>query len=212
MADKDIKMLVKAIGDYLKWVKSLEEHGRSRHTIRYPHILTDFLVFVIEKDIAWKDMFTFETLIAFRKYSSFKQTSRALKYLSVFLYNHGIIDQPIEEEVPEINTPMPDNYENYLRYREHGQQISPSHLRQTKRLLGCLHEYLEIKGASLSALKIEHLDELMDQFKVAHSTLKLYRSTLRGFVKYLYNQKIIKRDLAPLLGGPPQYLRRRRRP
>ena len=198
-------MLVGAIGDYLKWVKSLEEHGRSRHTIRYPRILMDLLIFVIEKDIVWKDMFTFETLMAFRKYSGFKQAFRALTYLAGFLYSHGRIDHPME--VPKIKAPLPDIYEHYLRYLEHGRQASPSHLSQTRGQLGRLHEYLGKQSVSLPNLKIEHLDEFIDQFKVAHSTRKLYRSTMRGFVTYLYHQKIIKRDLAPLLGGPPQYLR-----
>ena len=198
-------MLVGAIGDYLKWVKSLEEHGRSRHTIRYPRILMDLLIFVIEKDIVWKDMFTFETLMAFRKYSGFKHAFRALTYLSSFLYSHGRIDHPME--VPKARAPLPDIYEHYLRYQEHGLQASPSHLSQTRRLLGCLHGYLEKQSVSLANLKIEYLDEFIDQFKVAHNTRKLYRCTLRGFVRYLYHQKkIIKRDLAPLLGGPPQYV------
>jgi site-specific recombinase XerD len=70
-----------------------------------------------------------------------------------------------------------------------------------------LHEYVEKQSVSLPNLKIEHLDEFMARFKVAHSTRKLYRCTMRGFVRYLYHQKkIIKRDLAPLLGGPPQYV------
>jgi site-specific recombinase XerD len=198
-------MLVEAIADYLTWVKELEEHGRSRHTIRYPRILMDFLIFVIEKDIVWKDMFTLETLKAFGKYSGFKHVSRALTYLSGFLYSHGRIDHPIK--VPKPKTiPLPDTYEHYLRYQEHGRQASPSHLSQTQRLLGWLHEYLEKHSISVSNMKIEHLDEFMVQFKVAHSTRKLYRSTLRGFVRYLYQQKMIKRDLAPLLGGPPQYV------
>lgn len=48
----------------------------------------------------------------------------------------------------------------------------------------------------------------MAGFKVAHSTLKTYRSHLRGFLKYLhYERGILKKDLAALLVGPPLYAR-----
>jgi integrase/recombinase XerD len=56
----------------------------------------------------------------------------------------------------------------------------------------------------------------MAEFKVARTTLKTYRHLLRGFLKYLYQERrILKRDLAPLLGGarlfdqkkPPRFLR-----
>ena len=198
-------MLVQAIEDYTQWVKSLEEHGRSHHTIRYTQTLIDFLVFVIRNNIAWKDMFTINTLQDFRKYSSFSNATRALIYLSSFLFSHGRIDQPIQ--IPKPKIPLPDIYEQYLLYHEHSRQVSHSHLRHVRRLLGCLHDYLEKHSIPLSNLKIEHLDAFMKQFKVAHSTRKHYRSILRGFVRYLYHQqKIIKRDLAELLGGPPQYV------
>ena len=198
-------MLVQAIGDYGQRVKSLDEHGRSRHTIRYSQVLMEFLIFAISNSIAWEDMFTFNTLQSFAKHSSFKGASRALTSLSNLLFSQGKIDHPIE--VPKTKPCLPDIYEHYLRYQEHGLQVSPSRLSQTRRLLGCFNDYLEKHSVSLSNLKIEHLDEFIARFKVAHSTRKLYRCTLRGFVKYLYHQKkMIKKDLAPLLGGPPQYV------
>jgi len=55
-------------------------------------------------------------------------------------------------------------------------------------------------------LKIEHLDAFMGEFKVAKTTRRIYRSLLRGFLKYLYaERKIIKKDLALLLIGPPVF-------
>ncbi|MEA1866753.1 MAG: tyrosine-type recombinase/integrase [Thermodesulfobacteriota bacterium] len=204
MEDKDIRMLVQAIGDYGQRVKSLDEHGRSRHIIRYSQVLMEFLIFAISNNIAWKDMFTFNTLQNFAKHSSFKGASRTLTSLSNLLFSQGRIDHPIE--VPKTKHSLPDIYEHYLRYQEHGRQICPGHLSQTRRLLGCLHDYLEKQSVSLSNLKIEHLDDFMARFKVAHTTRNLYRSIVRGFVRYLYHQKkMIKRDLAPLLGGPPLY-------
>jgi site-specific recombinase XerD len=46
----------------------------------------------------------------------------------------------------------------------------------------------------------------MAKFKVAHSTVKLYRSNLRGLLRYLYYERgIIQKDLAALLVGPPLF-------
>ena len=204
MANKDIKMLVEAIGDYLQWVKSMEGHGRSAHTIRYTQELNDFLLFTINKDIAWKDMFTIDTLEEFRKYSGFKNASRALIVLSGYLFSHGRIDKPLQ--IPKPQNQLPDIYEHYLVYHEQSLQVSRDHLRQARGMLTSFHRYLERHTIKLSNLKIEHLDEFMASFKVAHSSLKTYRSHQIGFLKYLYHEKVIlQKDLAPLLVGPPVF-------
>jgi site-specific recombinase XerD len=50
----------------------------------------------------------------------------------------------------------------------------------------------------------------MASFKLSQNTHKTYRYHLRGFLKYLYHERrIIKRDLAPLLLGPPQFAQRK---
>ena len=46
----------------------------------------------------------------------------------------------------------------------------------------------------------------MGEFKVAKTTLGTYRYLVRGFLKYLYEErKIIRKDLAPLLVGAPLF-------
>jgi len=204
VANKDIRMLVEAIGDWVQWVKSMEEHGRSPHTIRYTQILNDFLLFAISKDIVWKDMFTIDMLEEFRKYSGFKNASRALIVLSGYLFSQEKIDKPIEIPRPKIH--LPDIYEQYLVYQKQGLQVGGDHLRQARGMLACFHRYLERHNIKVSNLKIEHLDEFMAGFKVAHSTLKTYRCHLRGFLKYLYHERgIVQRELASLLVGPPLF-------
>lgn len=199
-------MLVKATKDYVQWAKSIEGHGHSAHTIRYTQVLNDFLIFAISKDIAWKDMFTFDTLEEFRKYSGFKNASRALIVLSAYLSSHGRIDQPLE--IPKLQKQLPDIYEQYLLYQEQSLQLGSDHLRQARGMLASFDKYLEKHNIKLSNLKIEHLDDFMAGFKVAHNTLKTYRSHLRGLLKYLhYERGILKKDLAALLVGPPLYAR-----
>ena len=101
---------------------------------------------------------------------------------------------------------LPDIYEQYFLYLEHTREISQSQISSVRRVLASLHDYLEKQKLSLSSLKIEHLDAFMGEFKVARTTRRIYRSLLRGFLKYLYGgKKVIRKDLASLLVGPPLF-------
>ena len=100
---------------------------------------------------------------------------------------------------------LPDIYKQYFLYLEHTREISRRQIIHIRRVLASLHGYLENHKLSLAALKIEHLDAFMGKFKVAKATLRIYRSLLRGFLKYLYEKEVIRQDLAPLLKGPPLF-------
>ena len=82
MADKNSRMLMDAILDYMGWVKSMENAGKSPSACRYTRILTDFLIYVIHKGTAWEKMFTLSTVEAFRVYSGYKGAFPALRKLS----------------------------------------------------------------------------------------------------------------------------------
>lgn len=197
-----------AILDYMGWVKSMENTGRSPGATRYTRILTDFLLYVIHKGIAWENMFTLSTVEAFRSYSGYKGSFSALRALSDYLFSRGRINHPLNLSKPI--PPLPDVYEEYLLYHSQGLNSSPPHLSRIRRVLSPFHEYLEKDGIALSNLKIEHCDAFMATFKVSDYSRRLYRYCLRGFLKYLYHEKrIIKKDLAPLLVGPPQFAQRR---
>ena len=187
----------------------MEEHGRSPHTIRYTQILMNFVVFAINNNIAWKDMFTVDTLEGFRKYSDFKKAPRALVALSGYLFSHGRIDQPLEIPRPQIQIrpliQLPELYEQYLSFQKQSCQVSHGYLMEIRRILVRFNAYLQNHQIEITALKIEHLDAFMAEFKVAKTTRSLYRCQLRGFLTYLYREKALKRDLAGLLVGPPVY-------
>jgi len=101
---------------------------------------------------------------------------------------------------------LPDIYEQYFFYLEHTREISQTQITNARRVLTSLYDYLEKHKLSLAALKIEHLDAFMGEFKVAKTTLRIYRYYVRGFLKYLYaEKKIIKKDLTSLLVGPPLF-------
>ncbi len=101
---------------------------------------------------------------------------------------------------------LPDIYEQYFLYLEHTREISQPQITNVRRVLTSLYDYLEKHKLSLAGLKIEHLDAFMGEFKVARATLRIYRYHVRGFLKYLYaEKKIIRKDLAALLVGPPLF-------
>ena len=208
VTDKDSRMLMEAILDYMGWVKSVEEHRGARSHLRYTRILTDFLIYVIHQGTAWEKVFTFEAFEAFRAYSGYKGAFNALRALSDYLFNQGKIDQPLQASKP-VN-PLPDIYEQYLLYLSQSLQPSTGYIRQSRRIISLLHGHLERHNIKLPTLKIDHLDAFMATFKVSENTRRLYRYHLRGFLKYLYHErKVIKRDLARLLVGPPQFAQRK---
>ncbi len=201
MADEDIRRLAQAIEDYAKWVK-----GTSK-TTSYPQTLMDFLLFAINNGMAWKDMFTVDTLEAFRSHSRFTVAPRALVSLSDYLFSQNRIDQPLEIPTPQILkhvVQLPDLYEQYLLFYKQTSRVSDDYLKSVRSLLARFHEYLQKQNIEIPVLKIEHIDTFLGGIKGALSTHSLYRSQLRGFLRYLYHErKIIKRDLADLLVGPP---------
>ena len=199
---------MEAILDYMRWVKSMDEHRGGSSSIRYTQILIDFLIYVIHKGIAWEKMFTVQSLGAFQTYSGYKGAQRAIKTLSEYLFSQGKIDQPLQLKKPQ--SPLPDIYEHYFVYLAQSRQPSHLYLRQVRRVLVSFHQYLKSHDLTLAKINIEYLDAFMASFKLSQNTRKTYRYHLRGFLKYLYHdQRIIKRDLAPLLLGPPQFAQRK---
>ncbi len=208
MSDKDGRLLLDMILDYTGGLKSLEMQKGSTAHLRHIRILRDFALYVIHQGLSWEEMFTFRTIEAFAAYSGYKGVSGVLRVLSDYLVSRRRIEHPFQLAKPK--PPLPDDYEAYLLYHTESLGSSPVLLRQIRRVLSPLHDYLEKIGIPLSRLNIEHCDAFLAMFKVSDYTRKLYRSCLRGFLKYLYHEKgILKRDLAPLLVGPPQFAQRR---
>jgi len=199
MADKDIRMLVEAIVDYLEWEQSIKATGLHRPLIRDSFVLIEFLRFTTRKDVAWKDMFAPHTLNEFSEVSGFKHASRALIPLSRFLSINGRTPRPLR--IPRRQIQLPDPFESYLHKQSH--KASFNYLRQVKGFLATFHAYLEKHSIALAKLKIEDLDHFLAGLKVARSTRRIYRSHLRGFLKYLHRERrMVKKDLTPLLVGP----------
>jgi len=206
VSHKDGALLMEVILDYTGWLK--ETQGRSTAPLRHIRIVRDFSVYVIQKDLSWDEMFTFKTIDAFQAERGYRGVSGALTALSDYLLSRGKIAQPFPLSRPK--PPLPGLYEEYRLYHAQSLGSSPALIRQIRRVLRPFHAYLEKNGIALSALKIEHCDAFMSTFNVSDHSRRIYRHCLRGFLKYLYHELgILKRDLAPLLVGPPQFAQRR---
>jgi site-specific recombinase XerD len=187
MRKEDNKKLEQVVEDYLHWIESLPSRNGDlrRH---YALVLNDFLSFVRNRDRLRKDPFH--------------------RDLSRYLDNHEQIHRPLK--IRKKSIPLPEIYEQYLLYRQQSVQISKNTRRRVRRLLVLFHRYLETNHIELSHLKIDHLDGFISGFKVKQTTLRIYRSQLRGFLKYLYHERgIVKKDLAALLVGPRQFAKQK---
>lgn len=202
MREEDIRRLAQAILDYTGWLSTAENSRRLREG--YRHILIEFLIFTFQKELAWKDMFLFDTLRAFRKYSNgLKGAGAALMSLSRYLFEKGRIPEPLK--IPNHQTPLPDIYEQYLRYLEQEKAVCKTNVKSARRVLASFCAYLEHHIIAFGDLRIEHIDAfLADLTKPLSTTTRChYRSKMQGFLKYLYDEKVLEKDLAHLLAGPP---------
>jgi site-specific recombinase XerD len=117
----------------------------------------------------------------------------------------------------QLKTPLPQHpqqkkltgiFEDYLQYRQDGYQTDTRQLKSIKRVLSALYDYFNAHGITASRLRIEDLDAFMAEFcqPFLPGTCGNYRSIVRGFLSYLHQQRgILKKDLAPLLIGAPQF-------
>ena len=101
--------------------------------------------------------------------------------------------------------------EQYLSFRIKTGQGGPYTMRNIRRVVLAFCDHLEVQNIKVCNLKIEQIDAFLAQYTagLGRDTSRVYRSHLRGFLKYLYQQrKILKRDLAPLVVGPPNFAQR----
>jgi len=97
------KQLRQAISDYLLWMAS---EGYSPKTCEgYRQLLHNFLLFISRKDIPWDEIFTLDTLKAFKKEKNLDYVP-AVRGLSRYLFEQKRINQPIQRQI----YPLPEIY------------------------------------------------------------------------------------------------------
>ena len=202
VSEEKEESLDKATGDYLEWMIST---GYAKSGLKaYEKILKRFLSFVREKEIAWDDIFTWDTLRAFQGRKPSTEVNRVIKKFACYLLERKRIKRPLKGQYYKL----PEIYEQYVAYYKKAHQVRPDKLISIQRVLSAFNEYLFDSKIKLAGIRIEQIDAFLSQFNkpFKQSTCRLYRSYLRGFLSYLYHQKrILRRDLAPLVVGAPQF-------
>ncbi|MFQ5976030.1 MAG: tyrosine-type recombinase/integrase [Candidatus Hydrothermarchaeales archaeon] len=196
--DKDLE---KAIRDYIQWLIS-EGYTLSTCAI-YDRMLNHFRLFINRKNIAWDKIFILNTVKDFQKENNLKY-GPVVRGLSRYLFQQGRIQQSIEKEIQKL----PQIYEQYLSSYANSGQVQPVQSRRSRSVLSAFNDYLERSKINLSSIRIEQIDDFLSKFNapLAPGSRRIYRSYLRGFLRYLHRERgIINRDLASLVVGPPVY-------
>jgi integrase/recombinase XerD len=205
-AQKDpsvVPRLIRAIADYLGWMKAVNYTAASQQLHRLQ--LELFLDFVKSRCFDWQQLFRVNTREHFKNTSELRTTA-AVNGLSRYLVEQGQIKMPLPLRAQQRK--LSGIFEDYLKYRQDSHQTPARQLNSIRRVLSALCDYLSGHSITVGRLRIEVLDAFMAQFCQPFSpgTCGNYRSIVRGFLSYLHQQRgILKKDLAPLLIGAPQF-------
>jgi site-specific recombinase XerD len=208
-----VPRLTRAIADYLHWMKSVNYTPANQHLHRVQ--LELFLDFVKNQHLHWQQLFTVKTREHFKKIRGLSTTA-AVNGMSRYLVGQGQLKTPLPQHPQQRK--LAGIFEDYLQYRQDGHQTDTRQLKSIGRVLSALCDYFNQYGITLKRLRIEDLDAFMAEFcqPFLPGTCRNYRTIVRGFLTYLYQQRgILKKDLAPLLIGavqfakakPPKFLR-----
>ena len=194
--------LKKTIHDYLLWMIS---NGYANSTfIQYEQVLNHFLSYIDQRTIPWDAVFTFDTLENFQEESGLTHASTPVRGLSLYLFQQNRIPRPIEKPIQRL----PEIHEEYLLYYEKSRRVHHLNLLRARNTLSALNCYLEEHNIKLPHIGIEHVDDFLSKHnaRFTATTRQNQRSNLRGFLRYLYQDRgILRLDLGSLLIGAPLY-------
>ena len=142
-----------------------------------------------------------------RQFLRFNPTCRghAIRGLSRYLYQQGKISRHLKMKKL---VDLPQVYEDYLDYQQKTHQASERRRMHIRTVLVALHRYLENHHIRLKTVTIEKIDAFLAEYLAPYKarTCAIYRSRLRGFLRYLYFERnLIAANLAPLIVGAPQF-------
>jgi site-specific recombinase XerD len=198
-----VPRLTRAIADYLEWMASVNYTAASRQLHRRQ--LKLFLSFVKNRRFDWQQLFTENTRAHFKKLSGL-DTTAALNGLCRYLAEQGQIKMVLPRQPPTRK--LAGVFEDYVHFCRQSRHTSERQSNSIRRVLAALCGYLDRRQIAVNRLRIEVLDAFMAEFckPFSPATCSNYRSIVRGFLSYLHQQRgILKKDLAPLLIGAPQF-------
>ncbi len=114
----------------------------------------------------------------------------------------------IPEEFRVKQDVLPAEYEQYLNFYR-AQVRSKLTVQGVWRVLSGFDIYLRKSNIYLHKISIKDVDRFLVLYNKNYSlkTCRMYRSYLRKFLKYLYQEGYINKNLAPLVISPPEFAR-----
>jgi integrase/recombinase XerD len=108
----------------------------------------------------------------------------------------------------KIEKKIPEEFERYLYYYK-TQVRRKETVQRVRNILTGLDVYLQEFDITFCKISIEQVDHFLALYNKEYSpgTSRGYRSHLRKFLKYLYLERYIPKDLAPLVVSPPEFAR-----
>ena len=202
-------MLKQAIEDYLLW---MIDKGYSVDTWKQKeYTLGCFSVYIKKHQIPWENIFTSCTVDDFiKQHTSRRYAKQATEGLWRYLLVQGKVKQPLIKKKP-----LPCVYEDYLIY--YGAKVTFNQVKTARRILSALNYYLLEHNITLSTMNISNLDKFLADYTTFFKprVRQNNRHNLIGFLRYLYDRRLLKKNLATLLTGarifacakPPKFLR-----
>jgi len=191
-----------AVQDYLLWM--IDRDYSSSTWNFYERLLLRFGSYISGRDLPWESIFTRKTLRDFGSECKLVQFQSPIRGLGRYLYKQQKISKSMDRRK---EVALPARYHEYLVYYEKTHQVCRRQVLNSERILVLFAEWLTGNKLELKNLCIEHLDAFQVEIsnRYAPETRRRHRTVLRGLLGWLYQQKVIRRNLSPLLVGAPQY-------
>jgi site-specific recombinase XerD len=193
--------LDQAINDYLLW---LIDTGYAESTIyNYERKLIHFQDYIGSGTDSLDAILSYKIITVYERDSTLKDCTVSVWGLARYLYQN--------ERLTELPGRKPKNlpilYETYLSDSQTNRSISAQRISGCRNTLQLFSDWLTRQGCKLQQLHIEQVDHFLAEISknYAPETMQRHRSSLRGFLNWLYRNNIIRRNLALLVVGPPQY-------
>jgi site-specific recombinase XerD len=193
--------LDQTIVDYLLWMND-QNYSRSTRSL-YKRILKRYRKYVGDMD--WETVFSMDTMAGFGRECGLVQYEPPIRGLTRYLYKKGEIAKSMDTK----EVLLPEVYQQYLDYFQKTSQVCRLQVLNTRRVLVLFSRWVAREKIKLEKFEIEDNDrfqaEVSNRYGVKNR--EHHRSVLRGLFHWLHQQRIIRRNLAPLVIGPPQYAR-----
>jgi len=193
--------LSEAISEYLLWLIDAEYAESTIYL--HERTLNHFQNYIGSSTDSLDAILSSENIIGYANNCTLKKGTMSVWSLARYLYRH--------EKITELPCRNPKNlsplYETFLSYSTTNGSISAERINGCRKTLQLFSSWLAREGTDLKKLRIEQVDCFLSDISKSYApaTMQRHRSFLRGFLKWLYQEKKTRRNLALLVVGPPQY-------